>query len=518
MRALLKFPIIVFLLLIIHGAILGMTDDEAYYWVLAQKPALGYAFHPPAVAWFIWLAQALFDWLPDVLRNAVVRLPAADMSALIVFIGISWFERLGVNPKLVSRGAWILVSFAGFTALSWMIVPDVPLFFGWMLAFYGSWGICHGKTEQSDYLWLFLGIVVAILSKYSGVLVTASVLLCLGFGWLNDKSKRIRINKATSIVIVATVIALVPVCYWNAQHDWASILYQLKGRHNSGGISYSRWMRFWFIEAVFAGPAVLTFAIVSVLGVFRAKKTDIAENSVENKKIDISRFVLFWALPAGAVFCIQPLFSDFKPHWALIVWLPFVLALGAFVTLDDRNGIIRRLSRFHVKYGLSLAFIILLSCHVPVGTWVISKITGKVQDPRMDVTNDMYGWGGLRDFIRDKLGYEGLSLPVVGSRYQTASQAAFALDRLDNVTKLPREPKEREEWPDLGLTWPQLSTRLLFVADNRYSTGPEFEGGECTSLGKLETFRVSYLAKWIEVWDCRPVRLYAGRFSCKEKM
>ena len=47
---------------LIQGACVGMTDDEAYYWVLSQKPALGYAFHPPMVAWLIALTRFVLGW------------------------------------------------------------------------------------------------------------------------------------------------------------------------------------------------------------------------------------------------------------------------------------------------------------------------------------------------------------------------------------------------------------------------------------------------------------------------
>ena len=51
------FPIVLFLTLLLHGALLGPTDDEAYYWLLAQTPSLGFAFHPPGVLWLIILFE-----------------------------------------------------------------------------------------------------------------------------------------------------------------------------------------------------------------------------------------------------------------------------------------------------------------------------------------------------------------------------------------------------------------------------------------------------------------------------
>ena len=146
----------------------GLTDDEAYYWVLAQRPALGYAFHPPAVAWFISLSQILFGWLLGTHSSAVVRLPAALSIATMVWIGSKWSG---------NKAGLICVSFAGFFALSWMMVPDTPLFLGWMTAFYGTWRLVaepSKKNEKITNALIFSGCALALLAKYSGGLVAVS--------------------------------------------------------------------------------------------------------------------------------------------------------------------------------------------------------------------------------------------------------------------------------------------------------------------------------------------------------
>src|SRR4051794_31084636 len=90
-----RLPLAVFAAILIHGAALGLTDDEAYYWVLAQKPALGYAFHPPAVALSIAFAQALLGWVFGHHSIALVRLPAAASAAGLVALGMTWIQRAG---------------------------------------------------------------------------------------------------------------------------------------------------------------------------------------------------------------------------------------------------------------------------------------------------------------------------------------------------------------------------------------------------------------------------------------
>src|SRR3989338_3365338 len=90
----------IFLALWIHGATLGATDDEAYYWVLVQNPAFGYAYHPPAVAWTIWIFQKMFGWLLGTHSTAMLRLPACVISASMAALAIRWMRQAGAAQPI----------------------------------------------------------------------------------------------------------------------------------------------------------------------------------------------------------------------------------------------------------------------------------------------------------------------------------------------------------------------------------------------------------------------------------
>jgi hypothetical protein len=479
-----------FALILAHGSLLGLTDDEAYYWVLAQKPAFGYAYHPPAVAWAIAAAEAAFGWLFGANSTTLVRLPAATCAASILFLGLGWIREVGGTR--VAHAGWMLLSFAGFFALSWMMVPDLPLFLGWMLAFRATWRLCF-SAENSRWAWVALptGILLAILSKYSGLLAAGSAGLCFLL-WAPTDRRR----KGIALVALSVTAACIPIIAWNATHDWASILYQIQERHGVASFSILRYLRFWLVEAVLAGPLIVVFAFRIMSG---RRVADASEARV-------MRFIIAWMLPAALVFCVQPLWSDFKPHWAFVVWWPAFLALAYLAA----RGAEPRWIRSQPFYGITLGVLILLSCQLPIWGWLARAAKGDSVDPRIDVTNDMYGWSELRGFLAQKLGSDFLKFTVVGSRYQTASQAAFALGDGAKYTLLPRDLKARDEWPDLpvaeshGPEWPRLKTSVLFIADNRYASGPEYPGASCAKLGRLERRRLYVPAKWIDVWRCDP--------------
>jgi hypothetical protein len=126
------------------------------------------------------------------------------------------------------------------------------------------------------------------------------------------------------------------------------------------------------------------------------------------------------------------------------------------------------------------------------------------------VTNDLYGWQKLGEFLKKQPGNENLSIPVLGSRYQTASQAWFALGANAKVSMLPLDVKSRDEWPNLSVSkslgpdWSELTHSIYFVADNRYDAAPEFPHSRCSKAGRVQEDRAGYPAKWIDVWRCDP--------------
>ncbi|MCM2321744.1 MAG: hypothetical protein NDJ90_00610 [Oligoflexia bacterium] len=485
-------PAVFLAVLLLHGGLIGLTDDEAYYWVLAQNPSLGYAYHPPGVAWLIAASEALLGWAFGAHSEALVRLPGLLCMALTLGLGMKWMELAGAPRERLGRGAWVCLSFAGVFALSWMMVPDLPLFLGWTALFVSVWYFSFVRAAGWLGPLMALAMALTVLSKYSGVLAWASAVACL-FAWA-PKARRWR---AIGWVSAGLLVGVLPTLIWNARHEWSSILWQLRDRHGHAELSWGRYARFWSVELFATGPAAVVFAGALLYRAFR--------KGAEGR---VYRFVALWMLPAAAVFCVQPLWAEFKPHWAFIVWWPAVLVLGWEWASGARGA--SRWALGQAIYGTVLGAVVLVSCHLPLGSWALERFVGREFDPRMDVTNDLYGWDELEGFIAERFGAATLAMPVVGARYQTASQAAFALRSHRRATLLPLDLKARDEWPDLGVSaglgpdWPKLTRPVLFVTDNRYDGAPGFPEAACQKLGRLEKRRLRYPAKWIEVWKCEP--------------
>ncbi len=474
------------LFLALMAAGLGMTDDEAYYWVLAQRPALGYAYHPPAVAWVIALSQLAFGWIAGANSAWVVRAPAVLSAIGMVALAVEWLRGLGCDERGRVRAILLFFSFAGMFGLCWMMVPDIPMLFGWMLLFLAVWKICFDASVSARWYGLIgASSALMMLSKISSVLAFASAAACLWY-WA-PKGRR---GRAGGALVVGVLAALIPNLVWNARHDWGPILYQLRDRHEGFSPHLVRYLRFWVVEFLVAGPPLVVFAFLT------------ARRGFSSGADRVYRFLALWIVPALFVFGVQPLGSDFKIHWAYVVWWPSALALAyaAFVQRQDQ-----RWARFQLRYGLTLLAVVWFALQSPIVGRAIALATRKEPDPRWDVTNDLFGWNELPKHIP-------AGAPVVGAWYQTASQAAFALGSTSRVALVPRDLKARDEWPMLaevdgsGPDWPTLREPVFFVSDNRYDGEPRFKDSTCEIVDRIESRRGQLLAKQIVIRKCAPSR------------
>jgi len=213
------------------------------------------------------------------------------------------------------------------------------------------------------------------------------------------------------------------------------------------------------------------------------------------------KFAWAWIAPGALIFCTQAIGSEFKPHWAFVVWWPVLLAWASEPTRA-------RLRLTQTVYGCALGAFALVGCHLPLMGWILRPWPVYARDPKWDVANDLTGWTLLQPLVASDPSVQ--TWPVVGAVYQTAAQAAFAMRGHASGTLLPRETKSRDEWPDLevahgtGPDWPKLKRPVLFVADNRYSGGPGFPGAVCTVWRRVDAHRFGLVAKTISVWKCLP--------------
>lgn len=217
--------IIITLSLLIRFIGIGSNDllaEEAYYWNYSQHLDFSYLDHPPMVALLIKLSTLIFgnnEWS--------VRLPSIICWMIATFFSYKLTER-------ISRGAGLfavmLLSVLPFYFVqSLVITPDQPLIACWSAALYCLY---RAMVQNESRYWYLAGVCagVGLLSKYTIVLLgpITLVYLCMvpeARKWLSCKEPWL-----------STVIALViftPVIWWNAQHEWASFVFQGSARFHA---------------------------------------------------------------------------------------------------------------------------------------------------------------------------------------------------------------------------------------------------------------------------------------------
>jgi 4-amino-4-deoxy-L-arabinose transferase-like glycosyltransferase len=201
------------LLRLIVAARLDLAPDEAYYALWAAHMQPGYYDHPPMVALFIRLGEAVFGK-----TSLGVRL----LAPLSAFIGslLVWdaADRLFPAQKPGLKAALLMNATLMIGAGAIIITPDTPLLLFWSASLNALSRLIESGQRR---WWLVAGLCLglALLSKYTAVLFIAAC-----FFWLLTSAKG-RGQLCTPWPWVAVALALLvfgPDIAWNYAHDWVS--------------------------------------------------------------------------------------------------------------------------------------------------------------------------------------------------------------------------------------------------------------------------------------------------------
>lgn len=226
---------------------MALIPEEAYYWMYAQHPSMGYFDHPPMVAWLIRLGTALFGDNEFGVRfgGAVLMLSA---SGLVYVFGRMWFGRAAALAAAVLLQ--VLPVYFGTGLIATM---DSALVFFWLV---GMVGVSVALQRQRAWGWYLAGFGLggAMLCKYTGVFVGFSALLAV-IAHRPWRRQLLSPHPYAGALLAAAMFA--PVVIWNAQHDWASFRFQFSNRFE--GQSFNLWkpVSYLGIQLLVATPLVL---------------------------------------------------------------------------------------------------------------------------------------------------------------------------------------------------------------------------------------------------------------------
>ncbi|MEL4894075.1 ArnT family glycosyltransferase [Crocosphaera sp. Alani8] len=202
--------------------------DEGYYYLYTKHLDWSYFDHPILVS----LTTGFGVWLTGVVSPFTLRI-----GTLVLYTG-SLFLLYLTSAKLFTKTAakitLILASIIPIFQLGFGIItlPDSPLIFFWSAALYcasNEFFSKRNKTYLPSYRLSILGILIglACLSKYHGFVLG----LCLFCFCLTSKEhRRALVSPWTVLGFLLFIMTLFPLLFWNYQHDWISLRFQLFDR------------------------------------------------------------------------------------------------------------------------------------------------------------------------------------------------------------------------------------------------------------------------------------------------
>jgi 4-amino-4-deoxy-L-arabinose transferase-like glycosyltransferase len=324
-----------------------LTPQEAYYFFYAQHLSLSYFDHPPAIALFIRAFTAVLGKRELALRS----------TALVLTCATQW-SFISLLPRFVPRArrgsAALLFATTGMvTVLSLISLPDVPLLLFWCLSLQAlASALFDGR--RASWLWAGLFMGLAFDSKYTGLVLQLGLLVFL---CASPRHRRLLRGPWPYLSIALAHAAMLPVYVWNAQHGFASFLFQSRDRAAAGFHPGVRNLAALFgTQAVLFGP-ILLVALALILS--RAPRHQLRPRAL---------FLAAFCLPLFALCVGLSLGTLVKPNWMMPCYPAGALLVARVL---PRRWVRRSL---WISAGLhSLALIELLFYPVPIrsdDTWV----------------------------------------------------------------------------------------------------------------------------------------------------
>ncbi len=473
---------------------LGAGNDEAYYALFVEHPALSYFDQPPMVAWLGGLGRTL--------AGGSEAIWALRLGFIALFAGSTWLmarlARLVFGPSAAFPAALALnLSWYHGVAVGTFVLPDGPLLFFWLWTLERLATALKHPERLGNWLWVGLAWGGALLSKYHAVFLPCGFLL---FALVDPSSRRLLRHPGPYLALAVGCLIFSPVILWNAGQGWASFAFQ-------GGRAFGA-PEFQVVElaeaiggqALYLAPWIWAALLAVLIRGFRRFWS--ADSAISPTPAE--RLLICQALPPLLTFWALAFFRPGLPHWGLIGFVSAMPMLGR--CWADRLKSRPKATR------LCLSALAVLTVLV-IGVGAFQARSGILQtqgqgvvgllDPRQDPTRDLFGW----DQIALELERRGLldrpDTFLFTGHWYTSGQLALAVGGRSPVLCYNQRDSrgfaywsQPEDW--IG------QDGILIAVDNR-SAEPDcfdrwFSGIEF--LGQFEIVRAGAPIRLIRLYRC----------------
>lgn len=473
-----------------------LAPQEAYYWQYARHLDLSYFDHPPMAAWWIALSIRLFGS-----TELGVRAPAIGAGVLQLLLLYRLAHRL-YGARVAELTAVLASCTVLFSVGAVVMTPDVPLalFFTAFLCVLAELTLEDGRGPGAFHVrWFLLGGLcgLALLSKYTAALLLPQGLLAL----LLTRRGRAALRTPGPFFALATVTAVFsPVLIWNAQHGWASFLFQSVNRLETVQAFKPHLLgRYLGLQAIAVGPLLY-------LALWMAAGKLLRDVFARDER---AALLATASLPGLLLFSLVAPWHWVKLNWVGPIYLPLVIAVAVALS-KARSGWRRWAAPSMAVSGAVLALALHLMPLVP-------------EIPFRDRDDWITGWHQLARAVDEARGAEtGRRAAVIGWGYKTASELAFYLrdqPRTLSNPALGAPGLAYDFWTSEDDPAPNDTTAIL-VADDREplaESAPQLAQycRERSSLPDVTVRRGDHEVTRFHLWRCERRRVDSPALSLK---
>ena len=316
------------------AAYLPLTGDEAYFYIWAKNPALGYYDHPPMVGWWLSLLLTVSDaqwWL---------RLPGILLGNIIA-LGIYLILRRELEERKALLAAMLFL-ISPLMLVNITITTDTPLIF---FSFFSAWSFYLASRSGRIYWYLLAGLLLgaAFMAKYF------AVLLGISYGVYILIYRR---NRNDLFGLLLTFLGVLPFAalnvWWNYCNCWNNILFNIFNRHADSGLYLGDYL------------IMLAYMITPPLLWYGWQQRAALWNSMRGGKV----FVFLSALPL-ALFMLLSVKVSIGLHW-LLAFYPFIFVALAALLSDTA---LRRSLKFMAGFSLLHIVALIVIFSLPHDYW-----------------------------------------------------------------------------------------------------------------------------------------------------
>jgi Dolichyl-phosphate-mannose-protein mannosyltransferase len=361
------------------GLWLGLGIDEAYSLTLARRLAWSYFDHPPVHQWIAHFTALAVG------EGVLVRLPFIALFALTGWLTFLLTRDLfGPRAGVLATFALNVTPFFFASAGSW-IVPDGPLLLALSAAALCLARLFFSPRASAWPLWLGAGFFFGLagLSKYNAILVALGLPLYMAIApsarrWLADPAPYCAALLAGAMVL--------PVMWWNAEHDWISFAFQGQRGALAPHWSLGRVGAMVIGEIALLSPWIAAPLIAGIV--------DAARQARGGQDDGRRLFLLCLAALSIVFFTLTPLWgARGLPHWPMPGWLFAYPLLGAWLAGKEATGLALRAWAFS---SLALLALIAVLCAAQAESAALTRALGRFPG-EVDPTLETLSWSALRE-------------------------------------------------------------------------------------------------------------------------